>query len=197
MAAPRWLRTQLAGPTGWLARPMAVLLNRGNRPEYVHALSRLEIDPGDRVLELGFGGGVGLPMLLERGARVTAVEPTVDMRARAIRKHAWDLAEGRLEILDGRAEALPEGPFRYALSLNTVYFWDDVPAGMAELRRAVGDTVCLGIAHPSHLIEMGFAESGYRIEPIDWYADQLRAAGFSEVAVEPIPGAEGHLVLAR
>ncbi|MEZ4321900.1 MAG: class I SAM-dependent methyltransferase [Myxococcota bacterium] len=188
MPAPRWLRSQLSGPHGWLARPMAHLLNRGNRSSYAHALARLSTGPGDHVLELGFGGGLALPPLLASGAHVTGVEPAVAMRARALRKHAWDIAEGRLQILDARAEALPDGPFTHALSLNTVYFWDDVPAGMAELHRTVRGTVLLGVSSPEHLVHMGFPDSGFRVEPPAFYGDALADAGFT-VRLEP-PDAE-------
>ncbi|MEO0604371.1 MAG: class I SAM-dependent methyltransferase [Myxococcota bacterium] len=181
---PDWFRRQLSMPSGWWARAVARLLDQANRGEYVAALDRLAPGPDDVVLELGFGGGVGLRMLLARGATVVGVEPAVAMRARALRKHAWDIAEGRLQVLDGRAEALPPGPFDHALSLNTAYFWDDVPAAMAELRRTVRGSVILGIAPPAHLEAMGFRDSGFRIEPPEWYAMQLSDAGFDvELAV--------------
>lgn len=178
MPAPSWLRTQLSGPSGWLARPMARLLNRGNRPEYTAAIRHLPLEAGEVVLELGFGGGIGLQLLLDRGATVVGVEPAVAMRARAYRKHAWALADGRLRIEEGSAEALPDGPFDHALSMNTVYFWSDVERAMAELRRTVRNTVILGVAPASHLRDMGFEESGFRIEEPAWYAERLREAGF-------------------
>ena len=183
MGAPSWLRSQLAGPRGRLARPMAHLLNRANSADYAVAVRRLPLYAGDEVLELGFGGGVGVAALLAQGARVTGVEPSLEMRARAYRKHAWALAEGRLVIAAGRAEALPDGPFAHAISMNTVYFWDDVDAGMAELRRAVSSTVLLGVALPEQLTDMQFSESGFRIQTPEWYAEALLRAGFS-VAVE-------------
>lgn len=165
---------------------MGLLLNAGNRKDYLRAIDRLDIQVGDHVLELGFGGGVSLPWLLKRGAVVTGVEPAVAMRARAFRKHAWPLAEGKLRVIDGCAESLPDGPFARALSLNTAYFWDDVPKAMSELRRTVTERVVLGISPTDHLGDLGFRESGFRVEEPEWYADQLRAAGFN-VTLEPAP----------
>lgn len=194
MPAPAWLRRQLSGPHGWLARPMARLLNQGNKADYVRAVHRLKVTRSDHVLELGFGGGVGLALLTRRGCLVTGVEPAVAMRARAIRRHAWDLAEGRLTIVDARAEALPDGPFTHAISMNTAYFWEDVPKAMSELRRVVSRTVVLGIATTEHLEDVGFRESGFRVEPPEWYGEQLGAAGF-DVAIDPAPRTAGCALL--
>lgn len=176
---------------------MAHLLDWSNGSEYGKALTRLPVKPGDVVLELGFGGGVGLRGLLDQGARVVGVEPAIAMRVRAIRKLAQAMAEGRLEVRDGRAEALPDGPFDHALSMNTVYFWDDVPAAMAELARTVRDTVVLGVGPTDHLNDMGFREEGYRVEEPNWYAARLADAGF-EVSIEPLgPPVHSSLVVGR
>ena len=192
MAMPPWIRTQLSNPHGWLAEPMAWLLNRRNRSNYKRALNLLAVQPGEHVLELGFGGGLGLKPLLAAGAIVTAADPAVAMRARALRKHYRAVAEGRLVVVDARSEALPEGPFDAAISMNTVYFWTDVPASMAELRRACGRVV-LGIASTKHLQEVGFSESGFRVEPAEWYGEALTQAGF-KVRLERADGGSAFLV---
>jgi len=195
--APLWFRRQLAGPSGWLARPMARLLDRFNGPDVRAAVARLAPGPGDRALELGFGGGAGIDALLATGAEVVGVEPTRDMRRRAFRRFADALADERLHIVAGAAEALPDGPFSHALSMNTVYFWSSVPEGMAELARVVDGVVVLGVAHAEHLQQMGFAEAGYRVEEPGWYAEQLRRVGFVTEVV-PAPGAERcNLVVGR
>jgi len=173
---------------------MAWLLNTGNAAEYAHVLNQMEVDLS-HVLELGFGGGVGLHQLLSRGATVTGVEPSAEMRVRAFRKFAEPLADERLHIRAGRAEALPDGPFDQALSLNTVYFWEDVDAGMSELRRVVRQTVWLGVASTDHLRQMRFHESGFRVEPPEFYAERLQEAGF-EVRVQASTGPSS-LVIGR
>ena len=174
---------------------MAHLLNRLNRADYERAVSCLGLRPGERVLELGFGGGVGVEVLLRRAARVVASEPAVSMRARAYRQFHWALAEGQLEVWPYTAEDLPDERVDRAISMNTVYFWKDVDAGFANLLRMVRHRVLLGIASPEHLRSVGFAEQGYRIESIDWYADRLEVAGFdTTIAERPVEDSAGLLV---
>ncbi len=187
MAAPHWLRVQLSGPTGLLARPMAHLLNRMNGDSYRRALMALEAKHGERVLELGFGGGAGVEALLAKGAQVIAAEPSESMRARAYRRWSWPLARGELRVWPCGAEELPEEPVDRALSLNTVYFWRDIDLGFANLARMVKSRVVLGIAPPSHLEQAGFAKEGFRLESVDWYRERLQAAGF-ECHIRPAPG---------
>ncbi len=191
MSAPHWLRVQLSGPRGVLARPMAHLLNRFNASDYRRALDLLKAEAGQTVLELGFGGGVGVEALLGRGLRVIASEPSLAMRARAHRRWAWPLAEGRLELWPHAAEDLPERAVDAALSMNTVYFWRDVDAGFLRLRgmlggRASPGQLVLGIAPAAHLRDAGFSEEGFRVEELDWYCQRLEHAGF-EVSLIAAP----------
>lgn len=179
MTAPHWLRVQLSGPRGWLARPMARFLNRFNSNDYQRAMGELGAMPGETVLELGFGGGIGVETLLKKNVRVIAAEPAVAMRERAFRRWSSALAEGALEVWPHAAEQLPERRVDRALSMNTVYFWQDVEAGFNNLRRMVTTRLVLGIASPAHLHEAGFAEEGYRVKPVEWYQQCLAVAGFA------------------
>lgn len=158
---------------------MAHLLNRGNAGSYQRALEALGAVRGESVLELGFGGGLGVDALLKAGVRVLASEPSESMRARGFRRWSWPLAKGQLELWPYGAEELPKTPVDRALSLNTVYFWRDIEAGFANLFRMVGQRVVLGIAPPIHLERAGFDKEGFRLESVDWYQERLEAAGFS------------------
>lgn len=186
MPTPHWLRVQLSGPRGVLARPMAHLLNRFNGGDYRRAMAELAVDAGETVLELGFGGGVGVDRLLARGVKVLASEPSEAMRARGFRKWSLQLARGKIEIWPHAAEDLPSRSVDRALSMNTVYFWRDIELGFCKLAAMVEKRVVLGIAGPDHLAKAGFDQEGFRLETISWYEERLAAAGF-ETSVVPAP----------
>jgi arsenite methyltransferase len=202
MVAPNWVVRQLAGPHGLFARGFARLLNAANAAESARAVQVLAPERHHTALDLGFGGGVALPALLSACAdgRVVGIEPAIAMRARALRRWAWAAAEGRLSILDGAAEAIPlaGGEVHRAITMNTVYFWRDVPAGFAELHRVLrpGGRLVVGVAPAAHLRAMGFDEAGYRVAEPEAYAASLRAAGFSVTEVPPPTQAECALLVA-
>src|SRR5689334_7452871 len=95
---------QLARPHGPLSRLIAPMLDRGNRTINLHVVGALDLAPEQRVLELGFGGGVGLSMVLEHepSVRLTGVDPSPEMVERNRRRFGE-----RVELLLGSAHALP------------------------------------------------------------------------------------------
>jgi SAM-dependent methyltransferase len=97
-------------------------------PSLVDALSRLgHLGPDRVVADVGSGTGIFTRLLLERGARVIAIEPNAAMRAAAER----DLAEHpRFESLDGCAEAtgLAAGSIDLVTVAQAFHWFDPVRA---------------------------------------------------------------------
>jgi ubiquinone/menaquinone biosynthesis C-methylase UbiE len=78
-------------------------------------VARLDLRPGDRVLEIGCGHGVAATLVCERlgtGA-YTAVDRSPKMIAAAQRRNAEHVAAGRAEFLVGSLEALDLGERRF------------------------------------------------------------------------------------
>lgn len=78
-------------------------------------VDRLEIRPGDRVLEIGCGHGVAAALVCERldGGRLTAVDRSPKMIAAASRRNARFVETGVAEFLVGSLEGLDLGERRY------------------------------------------------------------------------------------
>ena len=76
----RTLGRQLSGPSASpLGSLVARMLNKGNGPDIAAAVDALELAGSEEVADIGFGGGLGLVLLLEAtrdGGRVHGVKPS-------------------------------------------------------------------------------------------------------------------------
>jgi ubiquinone/menaquinone biosynthesis C-methylase UbiE len=78
-------------------------------------VDRLDIKPGDRVLEIGCGHGVAATMVCERldGGRLTAVDRSPKMIDAAQKRNAAFVEAGRAEFLVQELEDLDLGDRRF------------------------------------------------------------------------------------
>jgi arsenite methyltransferase len=196
---PAWVISQLGRPRGLFGRLLAGMLNRENLPLNLHMVGALELQPVDEVLEVGFGGGVGLDLILRHApdVRVTGVERATDMISLARRRFADPLRAGRLELVEGSVEKLPlpDARFAAACTANCVYFWPDLDAGLRELARVLrpGGALILAVIDPQVLAAAGFAAQGLNTLGPDELAARMRNAGFSDARGRrmPDPGRHG------
>jgi ubiquinone/menaquinone biosynthesis C-methylase UbiE len=73
----------------------------------------LELQPGERVLEIGCGHGVAATMVCEAGARLTAIDRSAKMIEAATRRNARWVEDGSAEFLVGSLEELDLGERRF------------------------------------------------------------------------------------
>jgi ubiquinone/menaquinone biosynthesis C-methylase UbiE len=158
-----------------------------NRKRNVWAVGLLDVQPDDRVLEIGFGPGIAIEELARRATsgRVVGVDHSEVMVRQASRRNAAAVRDGRVELRLGNAEDLPEfdGPFDKMLAVNSLMFWDDPVARLMQLR---------GLLVPGGRIAIVFqprapgstdetaARTGQEI------AAHYATAGFTDVRVETL-----------
>jgi ubiquinone/menaquinone biosynthesis C-methylase UbiE len=102
-------------------------------------LDVLALAPDDQLLDVGCGGGVFLRRALESGCRGTGLDHSRDMVELAREKNAAAVAEGRLRLVEGKAEALPfaDGEFTCVSSLIAFFFFADPVRVLREVRRVL------------------------------------------------------------
>ena len=103
---PRFIAQQLSHPTGLVGSLMGRLMNRHNARLNAFALEHLTLGPQERLLEIGFGGGVMLEALLKRAGYVAGVDRSRVMVERARTRFRSAVASGRAEFLEGSVESM-------------------------------------------------------------------------------------------
>jgi ubiquinone/menaquinone biosynthesis C-methylase UbiE len=131
------------GLTGRLAGRFMLLTNKQRE-----VADLVGVRPGERVLEVGYGGGGLVRLLADRigDGVVCGADPSPDMRDLANRRLRRAVRAGRVELRVGSAAetGFPDANFDHVVTVNTVALWPDLDAGLRELRRVTrpgGDVV--------------------------------------------------------
>jgi SAM-dependent methyltransferase len=177
---------QLGHPRGVRGRLVGVALNRGNRSFVSAAVQALQPEVAAEVADIGFGGGVGLKLLLDGvgpAGRVHGVEVSDTMLSQAARRYRRDIATGRLTLHTGSLTQLPfsDGTLNGILTVNTVYFIPELHEAFSELARVVASSgrIVVGVADPVVMAGMPFTGYGFHLRPVPEVIDTLRGAGLA------------------
>jgi SAM-dependent methyltransferase len=180
------LASQLGKPTGMRGRLVGIMLNRSNRGIIGGAIDALALKPGDVAADLGFGGGVGLALLLERvgpQGQVHGVDLSPTMVSRASRRFKSDVSSGRLHLHTGSITQLPleDGSILGAITINTIYFIAELDRAFAELARVISRSgrVAVGIGDPAMMARIPTTPFGFTIRPPDEVAAVAKSAGLA------------------
>jgi arsenite methyltransferase len=175
---------QLGKPTGLRGMVVGTMLNRTNRGMITGAVDALELKPGATAADLGFGGGIGLALLLERvgpQGHVLGVDLSPTMVSRAAGQFDREITTGRMKLQLGSLTQLPleDGSVQGAITINTIYFIAELDRAFAELARVVSrdGRVVVGIGDPENMARMPMTVYGYRLRPVDDVVEVAKAAG--------------------
>jgi SAM-dependent methyltransferase len=172
---PRGLAGQVVG---W------VMATRGsNRARTRWVVSLLDVQPAERVLEIGFGPGLGICELARRAAQVHGVDHSAVMVRQATRRNAAAVREGRVALVRASVDALPSfgAPLDAIVAVNTVGMWPSPADRLAELRELLRPGGRIALASQPRC-PGATAETTTRAG--QELATLLRAAGFGEPRTE-------------
>jgi arsenite methyltransferase len=176
---------QLSYPSGILGRfILPRVWNRRNSALNEVAFDSLALKPGDRVLEVGFGGG----HLLSRMAGaitdgfLAGVDVSPTMVAFCEKRYRSLVRDGKLELRCAGAESLPypSAHFTKACSVNSIFYWQDAPQAISELWRVLveGGMLVLCFTCKESLEKRGFANSGITLYAAEEVQHMMETSGF-------------------
>lgn len=183
----RAVKKQFGHPKGLLGHLVGKIM--ANRPSNLErnrwTISLLEIGPGDRVLEIGFGPGVAIEEISRKlvDGVVAGVDHSEVMLRQARARNEEGLREGRVDLRLGSVVELPDfgEPFDKVFAVNSMMFWDEPVDRLRDLGRRLKPGGVIAITHqprsPKATDELA-RESAGRI------GAALERAGYAEIRVE-------------
>jgi ubiquinone/menaquinone biosynthesis C-methylase UbiE len=112
---------------------------RSNKQRNSWAVSLLEVQPADRVLEIGFGPGLAIAELARCASqgRVYGIDHSEVMVHQARRRNHAAIRAHRVELVHASVDQLPsfDEPLDAILAVNSVGFWPDPAERLHDLRR--------------------------------------------------------------
>ena len=172
------INAQFAHPNGFWGLLAGMIMAYENRERIAWAVSQLDPQPGERILEIGFGAGVAIRRLSKviSDGWVAGVDSSAVMVRLASRQNKAAIREGRVVLRQAPAEALPysDGFFDKVMAINSFHIWVDPAAGLSQIRRVLKNGGVIAIVEQP--IASVSAEEAEAIS--NKLCHQIRAAGF-------------------
>jgi ubiquinone/menaquinone biosynthesis C-methylase UbiE len=160
-----------------------------NRQRNRWVVSLLEVQPTDRVLEVGFGPGIAIAELSRRvgpTGHVWGIDHSEVMLQQATRRNAAAIAAGRVTLTLGTVEAPPpvlDGPFDVLLAVNSLGFWPQPAERLEDLRRRLASGGRIAIASQPRCPGATRATALAAAREI---TDLLQTAGFTQTSTQTL-----------
>ena len=137
-----YLAHQARKPTGWFGRLAAPLVfSHENSKVENFGLELIDPQPGDHILEIGFGHGRLLSKLAKHTTegKVCGIDISRQMvSAAASRNREW-IENGKVELQKASIADIPypDNRFEKVFTCNTIYFWPDPSNDLREVKRVL------------------------------------------------------------
>jgi SAM-dependent methyltransferase len=167
---------------GWV-----MAYRRSNRQRNGWVVSLLDVQPTDRILEIGFGPGRAIADLSRRvgsSGHVYGIDHSDVMLRQASRRNTAAIRAGRVTLMLGTVERLPpelDGRFDAMLAVNSLGFWTEPAARLEALRRRLMPRGRIAIASQPRCPG---ATRNTSLDAAREITDLLRGAGFTQTRTE-------------
>lgn len=167
--SPEEIAAQLRCPHGGSGALFGQTMNLRNLTQIVGAFSALHPENGDKILEIGCGNGGLLAYVLSQAddLHYTGLEISPLMQQEAEAFNTPFIAAGRAEyrLYGGGLLPFDDETFDKAVSVNTLYFWEDAQTMLAEICRVLkpAGRLCLNFCEKEFMSKLPFSRHGFTL----------------------------------
>lgn len=181
---------QLRKPSGDFAETIGQKMDKVNEPLFDLMLAAVEPEPGDRILEIGFGTGKYIERFFSASddLQITGIDYSPEMVQMARQNNKGAITQGQLEVQLGSSDDLPfpAASFDKVFCNMVVYFWDNPQPHLREIRRVLKPQGLFftGIRTRESMLNFPFVNHGFTLYSLEKWKEILAENGFSIVKTE-------------
>jgi SAM-dependent methyltransferase len=182
---------QLQHPRGLFGKILFAWMTRMTIAHARWTVGLMDIQPNDDILEIGFGSGANIKLLLQRAVRgsVTGVEISETAIEMASKKNAKAISEGKVKLHQAAGNALPfeTGVYDRACTVATAYVIEDPGAVFNEMYRVLKPQGRAAVTFPVRENFMKFkpvGTEGFYLHELADLEKAFRDAGFVNCRTE-------------
>lgn len=192
------LAKQLRKPQGKFGGQVALKMNASNAALYNFVIKTMDLQAGQRLLEIGFGNGKTFSDVFTAAdhLNITGIDYSAEMVKLAGEMNAGYIEEGRLRLVCGNSDAMPfeDDSFDAVYCLNVVYFWDQPAAHLKEVARVLkpGGQFYPALRTKKSMELLPFTKHGFAMYEENEWKNIMELNGFvvESVAYDEEPPAE-------
>ena len=193
----KFFTQQFGNPRGLIGRIIANRMAKGNLYDAQWTISLLNIQPEQRILEIGFGPGVSTQLASAKASKgfVSGIDHSQTMVRVASQRNAMAIRDGRMELRQGEVSELPYPAdlFDSAFSLHSVYFWRHPGACLQEIKRVLKPGGLLAITiQPKAAWKQEPDPSIMTLYSGKEIAALFAGAGFRDIRLDAPPAEDGY-----
>jgi ubiquinone/menaquinone biosynthesis C-methylase UbiE len=184
MGLMTYIGEQFHKPSGLGGKFVTFVMNIQNQQQYNGTETALGLCSSDIVLDIGFGNGYLLNRLAKHyNSRFFGIDISDDMLRTATVRNYRFIDDGRmmLSLADALNTGFADSFFDKVYTVNTVYFWQDLDAGLAEIWRILkpGGVFVNAVYTKEFLEQLPVTKYGYAKYTLEQFTEAGTRTGFT------------------
>lgn len=174
-------------PRGLVGIFTSNLMIKGNMSNYHVLLKDLDVQPDEKIMEIGYGPGKGIELIsnISDSCQIYGIDFSTLMYKKASTLNKGPIAVGQVKLFRGdfMRTDIGEYDFDKIFCINVVYFWSKLQPPFEKIRLLLkeGGSFHFFMAHRDFLLKMKASDDIFSKHTIQEVVTALRLSGFKEI----------------